>query len=96
MYCTCYRSLATLDHMWIKETADSGFFCRHPNTRYVKFAFTNFGVSYGLQGVGMWPDRVNKLNNFFTTYKSHDEYDTKSITHVMHVNSLMPGVLLKT
>ena len=80
--------------MWIEKGADKGYFCRHPLQRGTVFAFTNFGVSYGLASVGLWPERIMKLNNFFETYKSKDEYDTKSITHVMHLNSLMPGVLL--
>ena len=81
--------------MWVDKSPDSGYFCRHPSQRSVKFAFTNFGVSYGLQAYDLWPDRVEKLNNFFDGYKSHDEYDLKAITHVMHLNSLFPGVMLK-
>ncbi len=81
--------------MWVEVGEDQGYFCRQPGHRNVKFAFTNFGVSYGLQAHQLWPERVNKLNNFFESYKSHDEYDRNSITHVMHLNSLMPGVFLK-
>lgn len=80
--------------MWIQVRDQPGYFCRQPHYTDVKFAFTNFGVSYGLQAVDLWPERVHKLNQFFETYKSGDEYDTKSITHVMQLNSLMPGVLL--
>lgn len=80
--------------MWIDAGSDAGYFCRHPQQHSVKFAFTNFGVSYGLQSYGLWPEKVEKLNRFFDTYKSGDEYDRNSITHVMHLNSIFPGVLL--
>lgn len=87
------RSEETLASMWI-NTGNGGFFCRHPQQRNTKFAFTNFGVSYGLAGCDLWPERVDRMNQFFECYQSHDEYDTKSITHVMHMNSIHPGVLL--
>ena len=87
------RSEETLASMWI-EKANGGYFCRQPQQRDTKFAFTNFGVSYGLASCGLWPDKVDKINQLFETYRSHDEYDTKAITHVMHMNSLHPGVLL--
>ena len=38
------RCLQMLDEMWI----EAGHFCREPGTR-IKFAFTNYGVSVGLQ-----------------------------------------------
>ncbi|CAH1273075.1 Hypp5042 [Branchiostoma lanceolatum] len=88
------RSEVTLDSMWVPAGEGSGYFCRHPAARSTVFGFTNFGVSYGLQSVGLWPDRVSQLHEFFHTYKSGDAYDTKSITHVMHCNSLVPGVML--
>lgn len=51
------RSLATLDRMWIDPP---GYFCREPTQPYVKFAFTNFGVSIGLQAADpfsiVWSD----------------------------------------
>ena len=81
-----------LQTMWVDTTESSGYFCRQPGQKHVKFAFTNFGISYALQAADIWHDRVEKLNNFFSSYKSQDEYDTDAITHVMHVNSLVPGV----
>ena len=60
----------------------------------VKFAFTNYGVSIGLQAVGAWPERVAQLNAFFETYRSHDEYDRNAITHVSACCSWFPGKLL--
>jgi hypothetical protein len=42
------RSLATLDRMWIDPP---GYFCREPGYPQVRFAFTNYGVSLGLQAV---------------------------------------------
>src|SRR5450759_320853 len=41
------RCLSMLDRMWVHE----GYFCREPGLQRVKFAFTNYGVSVGLQAV---------------------------------------------
>jgi hypothetical protein len=86
------RSLATLDRMWIDPP---GYFCREPALPDVKFAFTNHGVSVGLQAVGAHLDRVRALQRFFATYRSHDEYDREAITHVMACSSLFPGKLIQ-
>jgi hypothetical protein len=40
------RSLAMLGRMWIDPP---GYFCRAPRLPHAKFAFTNYGVSLGLQ-----------------------------------------------
>jgi hypothetical protein len=82
------RSLAILDRMWIDPP---GYFCREPGAYAVKFAFTNFGVSLGLQAVETWPERVARLNSFFEAYRSGDQYDTDAITHVMACVSSFPG-----
>jgi hypothetical protein len=86
------RSLAMLDRMWIDPP---GYFCREPGARTVKFAFTNFGVSLGLQAVESWPQRVVRLNSFFETYRSGDQYDADAITHVMACVSSFPGEFIK-
>lgn len=86
------RSLATLDRMWVDPP---GYFCREPGLRDVKFAFTNYGVSIGLQAVGAHPDRVRALQRYFATYRSNDEYDRNAITHVMACSSLFPGKLIR-
>jgi hypothetical protein len=86
------RCLNTLDGMWNPD----GYFCREPYLPDMKFAFTNFGVAIGLQAVGEMQDRVRKLNEYFETYRSGDEYDTAAITHVMACNSRFPGCLLNT
>ncbi len=57
----------------------------------MKFAFTNSGVSAGLQAAGAWPERVARLNSFFEAYRSGDEYDTDAITHVMACVSSFAG-----
>jgi hypothetical protein len=82
------RGLAMLERMWVDPP---GYFCREPEARTVKFAFTNFGVSLGLQAVEAWPDRVARLNSFFESYRSGDQYDTEAITHVMACVSSLPG-----
>lgn len=82
------RSLATLETMWIEPP---GYFCRHPGLPEVKFAFTNYGVSLGLQAVKAQPQRVRRLHEFFSTYQSGDEYDREAITHVMACTSYFPG-----
>jgi hypothetical protein len=85
------RALRVLDGMWVDPP---GYFCREPALRGVKFAFTNYGVSIGLQASGMWPQRVRRLNQFFSGYRSGDEYDRNAITHVMGCASHFPGELI--
>jgi hypothetical protein len=85
------RCLGVLDGMWIEE----GYFCREPYLPHVRFAFTNYGVSVGLQAVDAWEDRVVRLNAYFESYRSGDEYDRAAITHVMACNSHFPGLLLR-
>jgi hypothetical protein len=85
------RCLAMLDRMWVED----GYFAREPYQPQVRFAFTNYGVSVGLQAVGAMPDRVQALNAYFETYRSGDEYDRNAITHVMACSSHFPGLLLR-
>jgi len=85
------RSLAVLDTMWIDPP---GYFCRHPAQREVRFAFTNYGVCLGLQAQDAWPDRVERLNRYFDTYRSGDHYDHDAITHVMACTSRWPNAFL--
>ncbi len=84
------RSLAMLDLMWRED----GYFCREPNLPQVKFAFTNYGVSIGLQSAQAMTERVLRLNSFFDHYRSGDEYDREAITHVMACSSHFPGHLI--
>lgn len=84
------RCLAMLDHMWQRE----GYFSREPDLPRTKFAFTNYGVSVGLQAAGAMPDRVERLSEFFETYRSNDEYERAAITHVMACSSRFPGYLI--
>jgi hypothetical protein len=86
------RALRNLDRMWIEPP---GYFCRGPGSPEVKFAFTNFGVSLGLQAAGAHPERVKRLNAFFTQYRSGDHYDRDAITHVMECTSHCPGLFLR-
>ena len=81
------RCIETLRTMWIDPP---GYFCREPYLRHVKFAFTNYGISLGLQTVGEEPDKVVRLNEFFEDYYSGDEYDTNAITRVMACVSYFP------
>ena len=85
------RSLSVLDGMWVDPP---GYFCRQPGYRDVRFAFTNYGISLGLQAQGVWPERVAALNAEFETYRSGDEYDREAITHVMACTSHFPGEFL--
>jgi hypothetical protein len=85
------RCLRTLEPMW----RDEGYFCREPHLPHVKFAFTNYGISVGLQAVAAMPERVRRLNAFFETYRAGDEYDRAAITHVMACSSHFPGCLLR-
>jgi len=88
------RCLEMLDHLWIDPP---GYFCRHPGHPAVKFAFTNYGVSAGLQAADPRPAqvaRVERLHRFFDAYRSGDEYDLSAITHVMACSSHLPGELV--
>jgi hypothetical protein len=85
------RCLVILDHMWRQD----GYFCREPDLPQTKFAFTNYGVSIGLQAAGSMPARVDRLNEFFESYRSGDEYDRAAITHVMACSSHFPGYLIR-
>ena len=60
----------------------------------MKFAFTNYGVSVGLQSVSEMPERVARLNRYFESYRSGDEYDEAGIIHVMACSSHFPGLLI--
>jgi hypothetical protein len=82
------RSLDTLARMWIDPP---GYYCRHPEMAHVRFAFTNYGVSLGLQAADALPEHVAKINDYFKDYRSGDEYDTNAITHVMACTSHFPG-----
>jgi len=84
--------LAMLDPMWVDPP---GYFCREPTSRHVEFAFANYGVSLGLQAVPAHGDRVRRLNAFFDSNRSGDEYDTNAITHVMACTSHFPGRFLR-
>ena len=46
---------ATLESMWVDPPS---YFCREPGRPDIKFAFTNYGVSIGLQSIEVRPDRV--------------------------------------
>jgi hypothetical protein len=85
------RCLRQLDAMWRKDS----YFCREPELPDVKIAFTNYGVSVGLQAVRETPERVQRLNAFFDAFRSGDEYDRDAITHVMSCNSRFPGYFLR-
>lgn len=86
------RSLDTLATMWVDPP---GYYCRHPGVTNVRFAFTNYGVSLGLQAVGAFPENVTKINQYFEKYRSGDEYDMNAITHVMACTSHCPGEFIQ-
>ena len=85
------RSLAVLDRMWVDP---KGYFCREPEARLTRFAFTNYGVAVGLRAVRAGPERVARLNACFDSYRSGDHYDRDGITHVMACSARLPGLLL--
>ena len=82
------RALIMLETMWCDS---SGYFMREPFLPDTKFAFTNYGIAIGLRSIDVWPERVQRLINFFETYRSGDEYDTDAITHVMACAAHFPG-----
>src|SRR5206468_585107 len=86
------RALRTLGAMWVDPP---GYFCRAPGLRDTKFAFTNYGVSLGLQAADRWPERAQQLNTFFENWRSGDEYDREAITWVMGCTSHFPGAFIR-
>lgn len=86
------RSLAALDRLW---TDPPGYFARASYAPQVRIAFANYGVSLGLQAAEVHPERVARLNAYFDTYRSGDEYDREAITHVMACTSHFPGAFLR-
>ena len=84
------RCLKILDEMWNED----GYFIRDPRLPHVKIAFTNYGVSLGLQAIDASADRVARINRFFETWRSNDEYDREAITHVMACTAHFPGLML--
>lgn len=86
-----HRCLTMLDRMWKEDS----YFCRDPALPRTKFAFTNYGVSVGLQAANEMPQRVERLNSYFESYRSGDEYDQAAITHVMACSSHFPGRLIQ-
>lgn len=85
------RAFADLDALW---TNPSGFFARASYAPSTRVAFASYGVSVGLESWQRWPDRVELLNSYFESYRSHDEYDREAITWVMACSSHFPGALL--
>jgi len=86
------RSLAALDRLWVDPP---GYFARASYAPDMRIAFANYGVSIGLQAADEWPERVTRLNAFFDTWRSGDEYDREAITHVMACSAHFPGALLR-
>lgn len=68
----------------------------HPLYRHVKLAFSNFGVSLGLQAAEVHPERVRGVNAFFESFRDPDnpELDDDAITWVMACTSRFPGLML--
>jgi len=85
------QALENLDLLW---TDPPGFFARASYAQYVRIAFANYGVSLGLQAVGEWPERVERLNACFEDWRSGDEYDREAITWVMACTSHLPPAFL--
>jgi hypothetical protein len=85
------RCLAILDRMWRRD----GYFCREPYLPETRIAFSNYGVSVGLQAVAAMAERVERLHAYFDTYRSGDEYDRAAITHVMACSAHFPGYFIR-
>lgn len=93
------KCLSTLEGMWVDKGPAGGYFARAPWARGTCLAFSNYGVSVGLQSVGAMGDRVRALNRYLETYTHTGdmaEYDTKAITWVMACSSHFPGWLVDT
>ena len=82
----------SLHGLWVDPP---GYFCRQFGLRDTRFAFTNYGISLGLQAVHEDAYEVDRLNGYFRNYRSGDEYDRNAITHVMACTSHFPGAFIK-
>lgn len=87
------RSLRMLDTMWLD---DVGCFCRHPGARDTCYAFTNYGISVGLQAVGAWPQRVARLHTGLEPQLAAVEPQLAAITAVMACCAHLPSALVYT
>jgi hypothetical protein len=85
------RSLAALDLLWVDPP---GYFARASYAPRMRIAFANFGVALGLQAAGVWPERVDRLLDYFEAWRSGDEYDREAITWVMACTARLPGAFL--
>lgn len=85
------RAFEALDRLW---TDPPGYFARASYAPQMRIAFANYGVSVGLQSWNKWPARVDRLNDYFESYRSGDEYDREAITWVMACSSHFPRALL--
>ena len=85
------RSLTALDALWRDPP---GYFARASYAPDVRIAFANYGVALGLQAADRHPERVTRLNAYFETFRSGDEYDREAITHVMACAAHLPGRFL--
>jgi len=92
------RGMHLLDLMWVDVDSQRGYFKRYYGHEDQKIAFSNYGVSVGLQAVNVWKDRYEKLNKYFENYHHEfdPKYDTEAITHVMACTSYFPGLFLKS
>ncbi|HEX6376619.1 MAG TPA: hypothetical protein VFZ91_12975 [Allosphingosinicella sp.] len=86
------RSLIALDALWRDPP---GYFARASYAPDVRIAFANYGVALGLQATGSHPERVARLNRYFETFRSGDEYDREAITHVMACTAHLPGRFIR-
>jgi len=86
------HALENLDLLW---TDPPGFFARASYAQHVRIAFANYGVALGLRAANEWPERVERLNAYFETWRSGDEYDREAITWVMACTAHLPGAFLK-
>ncbi len=62
--------------------------------KFLKVAFTNFGVSIGLQAISAHPRRVERVNAYFETSSARDPFANSAITHVLACASRFPGELI--
>jgi len=85
------RSLVALDALWRDPP---GYFARASYAPQIRIAFANYGVALGLQAAGSHLERVRRLNDYFETFRSGDEYDREAITHVMACTAHLPGRFL--
>ena len=84
--------------MYLRRSADRkrliGFFQTTGITCYQHYV-NNLWRLYGLQSIDAFARRVERIKQFFETWRSNDAYDREAITRIIACTARFPGQMLK-